>query len=240
MPPIPRVLAKVALVLGLTLSAGAHAEITGTCGMPSPGEDGDLSLSALAQKPASLLTCAAGYWAEKCGDHATAHQIHDKCIAAGYAGAMIWKALMLEDGAGVAPDPVAATALLHRATASADAGYATLAKLHYASNLYRGVGVEKDEAEARKWFEAAAAEGSEDAREFLRTGHHTAVRDLSGRGVGTPATEVAGQRLLKVAITPLAGMPAWLAAALALTFVAGVLRQAGVGREPRRLGQAAA
>ena len=41
--PFPELsaLANVALVLGLALSAGVHAEITSSCGMPSPGEDGE-------------------------------------------------------------------------------------------------------------------------------------------------------------------------------------------------------
>ena len=35
------------------------------------------------------MVCSKGYLFEKCGDHATAMKIFDRCIAAGYIGAMI-------------------------------------------------------------------------------------------------------------------------------------------------------
>ena len=129
---------------------------------------------------------------------------------------MIWKALLLEDGAGIEPDPERATDLLHRAATSGDSQYATLGKLHYASNLYLGRGIEKDEAAARQWFEAAAAEGSEEAATFLRTGYHTGARDQSGLGVGAPPDAVAGPSLSAVASDP-EPLPGWaLGAMLAL------------------------
>ncbi|MCB1956231.1 MAG: SEL1-like repeat protein [Rhodocyclaceae bacterium] len=220
----PTRIARRLLVASLVLPSIAHAVY---CGGPaaSDGNGGGLSLQALADGPAGMLTCAAGYWAEKCGDHATAHRIYDKCIAAGYVGAMIWKALLLEDGAGVPADPVRATALLHRAATSGDADYGTLGKLHYATNLYLGRGIAKDEVAARTWFEAAAAEGSADAAEFLRTGHHTGARDQSGQGVGKRPGDLAGQRLAKVAAdTPPEG-PAWSLAAIAALVAAGALSQ---------------
>lgn len=162
-------------------------------GAATPGDPSDLSnvvgdqtLEYAAQQPASIVTCAKGYLLEKCGDHDNAHKVFDKCIAAGYVGAMIWKALLLEDGTGVEADPVAAAQLMHRAATSQDPAYAPLGKLHYASMLQQGRGVARDEAAARQWFEAAAAEGSEEAREFLRQGYHTGVRDKSTLGVGTP------------------------------------------------------
>lgn len=198
------------------------------CGAPTTADEDSsgLSLQSLASRPAGMLSCAAGYWAEKCGDHATAHRIYDKCVAAGYAGAMIWKALLLEDGTGIARDEAAATRLLRRAADSGDAHYATLGKLHYATNLLLGRGIARDEAEARRWFEAAAAEGSEDAAEFLRTGHHTAVRDRSGRGVGAPMADVAGLRLI-ASDAPLPGeLPDWVPVVIGALFLAGVARQA--------------
>lgn len=132
------------------------------------------------------LRCGYGYAAEKCGDHATALEIYDRCIADGHAGAMVWKAQMLESGLGIAQDASAAARLLRRAGESGTGGYATLGKLHYASALWQGRGVARDEAEARRWFRAAAAEGDRDAAAFLAEGYHTAWRDAAGRGVGTP------------------------------------------------------
>lgn len=220
-------LGALACALALAAPAQAQSLICHTADMTDPDSPGSgLSLAEVAQRPASVLTCAAGYLSEKCGDHATAHVIYDRCIAAGYAGAMIWKALMLEDGAGTPPDPVRAAALLKQAAESDDPVYAAMGKMHYATALHLGRGVEKNEAEARKWFEAAAAEGNADAQEFLRTGHHTGSRDQSGMGVGTPTTEVAGQLLQKLATPTIPELPGWLPAMLALAFAAGMLRQA--------------
>jgi TPR repeat protein len=131
------------------------------------------------------LRCGYGYAAEKCGDHATAREIYDRCIADGHAGAMVWKAQMLESGLGIARDPAAAARLFRRAGETGTGGYATLGKLHYASALWQGHGVARDETEALRWFRAAAAEGDRDAAAFLAEGYHTAWRDAAGRGVGT-------------------------------------------------------
>lgn len=132
----------------------------------------DQSVEHALDKPASTATCSAGYELAKCGDYDSAFKIFDKCIAAGYVGAMIWKASALEDGAGGrTPDVVAATELMRRAATSGDSPYATLAKFHYARALSLGKGVPKDEVAARKWFEAAAKDGNQDAIEALRMAH---------------------------------------------------------------------
>jgi TPR repeat protein len=179
--------AAAALVLA---ALGAAAQAAGHCGGASPAdpaasdprarEVSTLSLAYWVEQPAGMVTCSYGYFAAKCGDFASAHRIFDKCIAKDYAGAMIWKGLLLEDGSGVPRDPAAAAALYRQAAQSADQGYAALGSLHYATALYAGNGVERDEAEARKWFERSAALGSEDARTFLRTGHHTGSRNQRG------------------------------------------------------------
>lgn len=175
---------------------------------------GDQTLEYMAEQPASLMVCSKGYLLEKCGDHETAMKVFDRCIAAGYIGAMIWKALMLQDGAGVAPDLAGAAELMRRAAQAGDSPYATLGKLHYASALHEGKGVARDEAEARRWFEAAAADGNPDAIEFLRTGYHVGDRDGRARGVGVPPLPVGAQPLpgdlLEAAAMP---APAPLAAA---------------------------
>ena len=103
---------------------------------------GDLSLESIAAAPASMVVCGAGYFAVKCGDHLTANLIFDKCIAAGYTGAMIWKALLLEEGLGVEKDEPQATALMLKAAQSGHDGYATLGKLHYATALHQGGGAQ--------------------------------------------------------------------------------------------------
>jgi hypothetical protein len=188
-------LKRAALVALMCASGAATGAGNLFCGGPVPqtGEPtdlahvvGDQTLEYLADQPASLLVCSKGYLFEKCGDHATAMKIFDRCIAAGYIGAMIWKALMLQDGAEVPRDLAGAAELMRRAAESGDSPYAVLGKLHYASALHEGKGVPKDEAAARRWFEAAAADGNPDAIEFLRTGYHVGDRDGSTRGVGVP------------------------------------------------------
>ena len=220
-----------AMVVWFCASPVFAGEVSAVCGAPG-NAGGDMSLEHVAQQPASMLTCAAGYLLEKCGDHATANLVFDKCIAAGYAGAMIWKGLLYENGNGVPRDDTKAAELFKRAATSGSDGYATLGKVHYASALYQGRGVPRDEAEALKWFRAAAAEGSKDAEEFLHTGHHTASRDRSGAGVGTPREKIEGQRLEKIAAAPAHPVSTGMWLLLAVVFALGLVRQAR-GRQPR-------
>lgn len=172
-------------------AAGASNRFCGGAATPTTPSDlanavGDQTLEYAVQQPASIVTCAKGYLLAKCGDHESANLVFDKCIAAGYAGAMIWKALLLDEGAGVERDLAKAAELLHRAAVSGDPAYGPIGKMHYATVLHLGRGVEKNEAEAMKWFQAAAAEGNEEAREFIKTGYHTGFRDRSTLGAGTP------------------------------------------------------
>ncbi len=195
---------------------------------------GDQTLEALAEQPASMMVCSKGYLFEKCGDHETALRIFDRCIAAGYVGAMIWKALMLQDGAGTPRDLQAAAELMRRAAQAGDSPYATLGKLHYASALHEGKGVERNEAEARKWFEAAAAEGNPDALEFLATGYHVGDRDGQARGVGVAPPQA--QTQVKTGPGPEAGVPLPLPAELreAGPVLARTLSQAPVPAQMQR------
>lgn len=183
------------LLLALSLCAGpAAANSNIFCGGAAKGGDpsdlanvvGDQTLEYAVQQPASLVTCAKGYLLVKCGDFETANKVFDKCIAAGYVGSMIWKALMLEDGTGTERDLTEAARLMQKAATSGDPAYGPIGKLHYATALHLGKGVPRDEAAARQWFESAAADGNEEAREFLRTGYHTGDRDQSTLGAGKP------------------------------------------------------
>ncbi|QID19235.1 sel1 repeat family protein [Nitrogeniibacter mangrovi] len=232
--PAPLIRAA-ALAATLALAAPAHALIPPTsCGGP-PNENGevsDLSMDYWVHQPASSTMCAYGYWAEKCGDHATAMAIFDKCIDAGFVGAMIWKALMLESGVAVERDDAAAAELMRRAAHSDDTDYATLGKLHWATALYLGKGVKRDEAEAMKWFREAAAEGDPDAQHFLETGNHTADRDLQGRSVAgqLAAQGPQGQKLAPVDTPPVAPAPATpmgrIVALLAALVISGAVYRA--------------
>lgn len=236
-------LTGAALLLGLgAVTGAARTEGTVVCGMPNPEAarpsdlgDGtsDLSLARIAEQPASLVTCSMGYLAAKCGDYLTANRIFDKCIAKGYVGAMLWKGQMHENGNGVPRDLAKAAELFRRAGESGHEQYAALGKLHYASALHEGRGVPRDETAARRWFEAAAAEGSTDAQEFLRTGYHTGARDEFGHGVGvSPDADATGRRLLRRVEALLPEAPR--ARALVLAALLALLVLAGAGWQSRR------
>ena len=180
------------LAAGLLAAATPPAHANRFCGGPvqqtTPNDlenvVGDLTIEHISQQPASVVTCAMGYLIAKCGDFETANLVFDKCIAAGYAGAMIWKGLLYSNGDGVPQDHAKATEMFRRAAESGSAGYATLGRLHYATALHLGRGVPRDQAAARTLFEQAAGEGSEEAATFLRTGYHTGDRDADGVGAG--------------------------------------------------------
>lgn len=70
------------------------------------------------------------------------------------------------NGAGVTADPVAACALFRQGAEKGDASSMFL----YAQCLEGGVGLESDSAEARKWYEQAAAKGDTRAAAKLRNG----------------------------------------------------------------------
>ncbi|WP_428605864.1 hypothetical protein [Sedimenticola sp.] len=225
------------LIAASLLATSAKAVIPPTsCGGPvdENGEISDLSVAYWARQPASNTMCAYSYWAEKCGDHATAHVIMDKCIEAGFVGAMIWKALLLEAGAGTEKDEAAAAELLRRAAHSDDKDYATLGKLHWATSLYLGRGVERNEAEAMRWFREAAAEGDVDAQTFLETGNHYADRDLQGRSVADQlaARGVPGQKLKPV--QPATAEPAFAVSLTPLVWLVVALVIAGAMHRARR------
>lgn len=187
----------VFIVLAMSIATPVHAAnyagLSFCGGTVTPGDPtdlenqvGDMTLQAAVDQPASITTCGKGYLLAKCGDHENANRIFDKCIAAGYVGAMIWKALQVENGNGTERDLKVAADLLRQAAMSSDPAYGPLGRMHYATVLFEGRGVARDAEQAMKWFRQAAAEGSEEAAEFLRTGYHTGARDGRGMGAGTP------------------------------------------------------
>ncbi len=211
------------LLVALTAFAALHAPAgmaannngVGFCGgTVTPGEPtdmenqlGEMTLQAAVDQPASMTTCGKGYLLAKCGDHENANRIFDKCIAAGYVGAMIWKALQFENGNGTAEDLKAAAELLERAANSGDPAYGPIGRLHYATVLFEGRGVPRNPEQAMKLFQQAAAEGNEEALEFLRTGYHTGSRNGQGMGAGKPtAAALAPQVSPSSATAPVNGL----------------------------------
>lgn len=111
---------------------------------------------------------------EKCGDFDTALQIMADCVSREHAGGLIRLSHYFDMGYGVPKRTERALEFLKIAMNSRNDGYAELARLHYATALHFGVGIQPDRAAARALFEALAAQGQVDAQEFLRVGHHGA------------------------------------------------------------------
>ncbi len=111
---------------------------------------------------------------EKCGDFDTALQIMADCVTRRHAGGLIRLSQYFDLGYGVPKRPERVVEFLRLAMDSDNAGYARLARLHYATALHFGLGVAPDRVAARRLFEALAGEGQPDAQEFLRLGHHGA------------------------------------------------------------------
>ncbi len=128
---------------------------------------------------------------EKCGDFDTALQIMADCVTRRHAGGLIRLSQYFDLGYGVPKRPERVVEFLRQAMDSDNEGYARLARLHYATALHFGLGVASDRVEARRLFEALAAEGQADAQEFLRMGHHGAWLKPDGqRFRDTPAVAV--------------------------------------------------
>ncbi|KAA0874418.1 tetratricopeptide repeat protein [Nitrincola tapanii] len=122
------------------------------------------------------IKCLYGYVAGKTGDHATAIQIFEDCIARwDDVYSMIWLAQIYESGVGVPQDLVYATELMRRG-AEQEGPYTSLARYHYALALFEGKGVEVDQMAGQHWMQQAAAEGFTAARVYL-----------SERGLALPA-----------------------------------------------------
>lgn len=111
---------------------------------------------------------------EKCGDFDTALQIMADCVKRRHAGGLIRLSQYFDLGYGVPKRPERVAEFLRLAMDSDNEGYARLARLHYATALHFGLGVEADRPAARRLFEDLAREVQADAQEFLRLGHHGA------------------------------------------------------------------
>ncbi|MBR9883983.1 MAG: sel1 repeat family protein [Oceanospirillales bacterium] len=115
------------------------------------------------------LKCLYGYVADKTGNHEAAIKIFEDCIERwNDVYSMIWLAQIYESGVGVPRDLAYSTALMKRGAHTQDeAGYSTLARYHYGVALYEGRGVEQNRQEGIKWLRQAAAEGMEEAADYL-------------------------------------------------------------------------
>jgi len=116
------------------------------------------------------IKCLYGYAAEKTGDHDAARRIFEDCIHRwNDVYSMIWLSSMYETGVGMPQDLRYAAELMRRGAESNDeAGYSSLARLHYGTALYEGRGVDRDTEAGLRWLRRAAAENQSGAAEYLR------------------------------------------------------------------------
>lgn len=113
--------------------------------------------------------CWIAYEIQKGGgpDAVHAAQAMQLCADSGNAPSMILLAHAYEDGAGVEKSDEMSTHWVRRA---AVLGY-SMGQYHYAMALLHGKGIAADRSEARRWFEIAAENGSDDAaQELLQLG----------------------------------------------------------------------
>lgn len=96
-------------------------------------------------------------------DISIARELLEKSANAGDAGAQCLWGIILEEGAGGAPDPAAAMAWFRK---SALAGHRR-GQFRLGMAYYNGLIVERDPVEAACWLDAAAQEGSSEAQSML-------------------------------------------------------------------------
>lgn len=151
------------------LPSRALALVIAMATAPVHGVASDLSYENYRDLPDQKFACLYAYAADKTGNHEFAIKILNDCVAAGNVWAMIWLAMLYENGHGV-PKSLEKSAELMRRGAETDdeAGYSSLARYHWGMALITGTGVAKDEAEGLRWLHLARDEGVEEAAAFLR------------------------------------------------------------------------
>jgi TPR repeat protein len=156
-------------LLGLAMhSATAYAQAVGTSDANAKLPESELSYRSYIHSD-KRIKCLYGYAANKTGDHAAAIALFEDCIRRwNDVFSMIGLAQMYETGIGMPQDAAASTALMRRAAQLDDgSSYPSLARYHYGVALAEGYGVPQDVAAARTWLRKAAAEGVNEAADYL-------------------------------------------------------------------------
>lgn len=121
------------------------------------------------------MKCIYGYVASKSGDHGSAIAIFEDCIERwDDVYSMIWLAQMYESGTGLPKSDSKAFELMERGAQIFDtAGYGKWARYHYGKALYLGRGTQANPSAALAPLRKAAAEGVDDACDFLQAQGHS-------------------------------------------------------------------
>lgn len=150
-----------ALLLGLVACSPALAQSEADHGELNPPEMGmNRVMENIRQGKPDMVTCSAGYFMTKKGDHAMARELFEACAEAGWTGTMTWMSHMDNNGLGAPENPEAAAEWDRRAAEAGD----PVGKFNYGLDLIRGRGVAKDEAAGRAMVDAAAEDGLEVAK----------------------------------------------------------------------------
>ncbi len=149
-----------ASLLASPVLAGADDE-----GQLNPPEMGIARVLDNASKgQVDMVTCAAGYYITKKGDHEDARRLFRVCAEAGFTGAMTWMSQLDNNGLGGEYDPDAAARWDKRAAEAGD----PVGKFNYGIDLMRGHGVARDEVAGRALVDEAASDGLQIAKRLQR------------------------------------------------------------------------
>lgn len=152
---------RIALLCALclmALPASAEDDPGGTLNPPEMGME--RVLENIRRGQTDMVTCAAGYYMTKKGDHGDARALFTACAENGWTGAMTWMSQLDNNGLGAEYDPEASADWDRRAAEAGD----PVGKFNHGLNMLRGHGTARDTAAGRAMVDAAARDGLAVAR----------------------------------------------------------------------------
>ena len=109
------------------------------------------------------IICYNAYLLDKVGLHKEGEQFMLRCAEQGSTSAMIYLALLYEQGFVGKPDPARATRWIKLAAKQGN----PVAQYHYGMALMKGKGIKTNPSEARKWLRLSAEQGEIEAINYL-------------------------------------------------------------------------
>ena len=158
---------RMLLLAGFCAGAAlAESDSHGTLNPPEMGMD--RVMQNIRNGQTDMVTCAAGYYMTKKGDHGEARTLFENCAEqGGYTAAMTWMSQLDNNGLGGDYNPDAAAEWDRRAAEAGD----PVGKFNYGLDLMRGHGVAQDEDLGRKFVDEAAADGLKIAQRLQASGY---------------------------------------------------------------------
>ncbi len=158
---------RILISLCLALAGGAHAQAPDTVeddfGILNPPDTGrEMLVRKIEMGYVDSVTCSLGFNNTKYDNLPLARRLATICAEAGITKAMTWMSYLENNGLGGRPNPEAAADWDRRAAEAGD----PIGLFNYGLDLIRGHGVEKDQAEGRRFVDRAAGEGLAIAKEL--------------------------------------------------------------------------